>query len=1633
MNKITKKILASVLTFIIFFTQLSTLGMQGITYATQIRDTATGNSNVEFDVYFANEEREIVSDVNTKDMKMYLNIKVKEVGYLKNGIVSFSNVNFNIKEDFKNEYIQEIREDRIYLKQLDANTKALIELPITAKKDSIISVNNFTQESKVQFNGTYVNSKGNEVSLEKQHTVKLIWNGEAKIVGEATINKYVPYNLGEEYGIVLQYKIKTGLENNNLPIKTTELQVKVPQINETAPTNINVVANNTKATNGKIDGIEFTQRNNWNYNEEEKIVNIRVENTPTDGNISWTKKCTDEYLVTYVYEGKEIYDYAIAAQNIELVADFTVKIEAYNNVETIKEQEFTGKLEVTEKVNEIVDFNLSTTKEISKGYIYANYDAQEKIETPYTVKYTANIAYANLCDGIEFIQENDNYKNTETQYSTIVSNINGVYTKQISIPANIFNKILGTEGYIDILNAKEEKVATINSANLKDNAYILDCSALDMNKLKLKTSAPITEGSLVINVTKAIKGQIGYEKEELKSFKEISTNLVGKTKLAEQTSEKVIKLIEPISKAELTISKQSLSTVTVNNNVEIRAVLDTSSVENSLFKNPTVKLVFPEYFTKIEITEAKLLFEDELNLKESVWTVENGKKVLTLTFKGTQTKYSSKETTKGATIFILANITLKTLTPSKTDKIVMQYTNQNTNLYEQAENGVGVSTVDIKYIAPTGVVAASGLSNYAENAKDILSISNEKQVGKIEVGAETKTATVKGLIINNNNNSISNAVVLGRLPFKGNKQIDTTTDLQTTFNATLKSKIELTGVAKENAKVYYSENGEATKDLEEATNAWTLEMENLEKAKSYLIVLENTELKVGDVVGFSYNMEIPADLTYNNNAYTTYKVYFDNNEELGTSAETKLSSLVGISTGEGPELKVTLSSNMQEGSEVREGQIVRFTATVENIGEKTAEDVVLNIEAPEYTTHVEYDVSTRDFIASYEKNKNLSLGDIAPGRIIQKTYELKMDKLEKTTEPIEIINRVKTAGIVSNEHKLILTKAFVKVETTTPNEPQTNLVKENKIEFQTSIENISGQLISNATWEMEVPNGMKVLKIASQNEFIASKVDENNIEIENNKIKISLGDMNSEQIKYVILELEVQEPIEEVNIASKIYADNVPEHYSNVFKYYGQKVELEIQQNAKKGQKQTVKEGETIEYIVTAKNVGALSSIDNLIEIKVPEGTRLIEAKYTHNATEYIVDSTYDNMLSIDINNLEPNEIVDINVKLVTEQLEEQQEKEIIIENATLTATSVNQIQTANKLKFYVQPSIEVRRYKVTGTAWLDTNKNGAREENETVLPNMEVMLIHKETGAIVTDTDTNMVKKVTTDENGKYEFLNLEKGEYLVVFLYDTEKYGITEYNAQGVDASINSDVIEFEMELEGKEQKVAVSNVIKIEDTDIRDIDIGLYIAEKFDLKLDKYISKITLTTPTIGTQAYNKNNEKLSKVEVLNKNVGQSSFVVEYKIVITNEGSAAGYAKKVVDYLPKEAKFNSELNKDWFLAKDGNAYNSILADVKLEPGQSKELTLVLSYNITESLIGSIINNNAEIHESYNEQGLQDIDSKAGNKISTEDDISNADIAVSIVTGKIVGYTTLTLFIIAILGFGIYEIKKQVLDKKI
>jgi len=119
---------------------------------------------------------------------------------------------------------------------------------------------------------------------------------------------------------------------------------------------------------------------------------------------------------------------------------------------------------------------------------------------------------------------------------------------------------------------------------------------------------------------------------------------------------------------------------------------------------------------------------------------------------------------------------------------------------------------------------------------------------------------------------------------------------------------------------------------------------------------------------------------------------------------------------------------------------------------------------------------------------------------------------------------------------------------------------------------------------------------------------------------------------------------------------------------------------------------------------------------------------------------------------------------------------------------------------------------------------------------------------------------------------------------------------------------------------------------------------------------------------------------------------------------------------------------------VAENGQvAYNTSLENVKINPGETKEISLVLTIQITDKNVGTVINNSAEIYESYNEKGVQDMDSEVANKLETEDDFSVAGIMLAVVTGKIVIYTSLAISILFILVLGTVVIKRKVLTNKL
>lgn len=108
---------------------------------------------------------------------------------------------------------------------------------------------------------------------------------------------------------------------------------------------------------------------------------------------------------------------------------------------------------------------------------------------------------------------------------------------------------------------------------------------------------------------------------------------------------------------------------------------------------------------------------------------------------------------------------------------------------------------------------------------------------------------------------------------------------------------------------------------------------------------------------------------------------------------------------------------------------------------------------------------------------------------------------------------------------------------------------------------------------------------------------------------------------------------------------------------------------------------------------------------------------------------------------------------------------------------------------------------------------------------------------------------------------------------------------------------------------------------------------------------------------TKTYAYNNASIAKIDTLRKRLNESNIIVEYKIVITNEGTIPGYAKKIVDYLPRDLKFNSELNTNWYIGNDGNIYNNQLANEEIQPGESKEITLILTKQAQKTLTFNIL----------------------------------------------------------------------------
>ena len=1351
----------------------------------------------------------------------------------------------------------------------------------------------------------------------------------------------------------------------------------------------------------------------------------------------------------------------------------------------------------TKKIGDIVEFTSDATQSVSKGYIYNNKNAEDenKKETEYNTKYIANVSYADIIDEIEIKQNIDQFVTANgNEQSTTVGGTNYAYDKALTISKQEFDKVLGENGEITILNEAGTTLATINKdTEVKDNKIVLNLATFNTNSIIIKTSKPQPEGNIIFEITKALAKNIEYSTSQLKNFTQIKTQVTGTAKNADTDivnteSTKNIDLTEPTQKASITTSNNRLSTIVKNENVEIKVTLENDSADDTMYSNPTIRITFPANIETLTIKDSKVYFDDELEIDEGSiksYENENGTKTLEFKLKGTQTKYNNAAA-KGATIVLSTDITLNTLTPTTNTQITAEITN--------GDSTVTTVSTDVKYIAPSGVVTTNSMTGYNGDEK-IEVINGESQKALIPTKAEQKEVTYTMNVINNYENTLDHVVVLGRTPFKDNKDVSTSLSLGSNITMPLASGITVTGVDTSKVTVYYSENGEATTDLSNSQNGWTTSVTDYTKIKSYMIVLnEDYAMNGGDTITFSYKATLPANLDYDQEVYENYGVFFNNNKTSGTITDKAIATKIGFTTGSIAKLDAKLTSTIGEGASVKSGEILEYELTINNTGVVDAENTTVEIKLPpelsfipqdgdDYTYKVpedeEYDESRYEELLNLPENEvidltkyenliselqqyedndvdsevlKINLGKITANSTLKKTLKFRAQSDE--TKKVELKATVGYSDMISVETNTvsnIIEKVYFdtqigsKYKSLKEGETYSFQIALRSSQYNYELENESvDNSRKNTVVTITLPDELEYdsIKLTRFNEDTFEEDDITstaNVKVSGRKVTVKVGDVDGERGKTLIINTKVGKLAnevykKEVTITSNIKADNTETENIDDISVTINKPGINVAQTANIPTGTTISAGEDFAYTFTIQNLSDiyLNDVEFTDALPTEVTFKYLEIVYEDGT----IDSSFDINSDGSINTkfyLSAGQKVTINVHVVANSIDNDTE---ISNKAKFKNEDIGEVETnsvSHIVKHFEKTDVNVdpddtnkETRKVIGTVWVDANKDGVKDANEQRVSGVKVLLLNNNTSNIAMNSNNEQCI-TTTGTDGSYMFNNVPQGKYSVIFFYDSAKYSPTTYKKSGVSEEKNSDALDKTVNYEGKDQIAAVTEEIVLADTNQFNIDLGIVEDAKFDLKLDKVVQAITVNNgKNTKEHVYN---SKLAKLDFESKYANTSSMVVEYKFTITNDGGIAGYVKKLADYLPEELKFNSELNKDWYEGKDGVIYNASLANTIINPGESKEVTLILTKNMNGDDDFGLINNSAEIYETSNDYGALDIDSTPGNKATNEDDYSTANVLTSVKTGDVVIYTTLIITIITIVGVGIYMIKKKVL----
>ena len=517
---------------------------------------------------------------------------------------------------------------------------------------------------------------------------------------------------------IIQYKITTGIEAKEIPIKETQIRLR------------------TNIINGyNLEDVKITKINKNSYTvgewvlEDDKI-NITLKNDAED--LTEKEQGLDELLVTYIYtveEGKSLQLASEPEENLEEILNVVeeMAIKTYANDIFIKNQlTTTNLLACTEEPFVTLDIK---NKDIHKTTIIE--DTTDFIELlDASLKYKLD----NLGD---ITIEDDSNIFLDNEEKEIEGEIAVIYKK------TVFNKedlieLLSLNGVLEIIN-DEKVLATITKEQIEGQEldakiaqeFVVETTdesqeqLLEEAKKETRSYITVTPSSVEVeyineinnvkfrlsNINSEEKGKIDTSNLKIENTKTIlnvydidSLKYLKTTKKCvfndvEEIKESTIKFKDGVTRASLEVNNNEWTLGEVNN-VGFTIVLDTTTPKSDLFANPMLVLELPERVENVDKEQSQFTIENDNGAFKStnvnVVTLL-GTTYLVINLEGEQTE---ETVVNGNTTLELA-LSLKIKGDLQDPQMAKLYYQNNTVTVYENNKSFGMESISIGFINNT--------------------------------------------------------------------------------------------------------------------------------------------------------------------------------------------------------------------------------------------------------------------------------------------------------------------------------------------------------------------------------------------------------------------------------------------------------------------------------------------------------------------------------------------------------------------------------------------------------------------------------------------------------------------------------------------------------------------------------------------------------------------------------------------------------------------------------------------------------------------------------------------------------------------------------------------------------------------